>query len=81
MSSILSPDLTGLITQYGFPIAVCIYLLWERTKTFAAASERWDKMNNTVLEVVKANTVSHTELKSTIQKLCEIINGLEKKNG
>jgi len=81
MSNILSPDLTGLITQYGFPIAVCVYLLWERTKTFAAASDRWAKMNDTVLEVVKSNTASNVDLKATIQKLCEIVNRLEKKNG
>ena len=87
MSSI-GTDLTVLIAQLGFPIATTVYLLWERTQTFKQGREddkaekmRLEAMTGTMLEVVKANTASNTGLQATIQKLCEIVNGMEKGNG
>jgi uroporphyrinogen-III decarboxylase len=75
-------ELVPLISQVGFPIAIALYLLWERTKTFSeskgdmvALNKKYEDMNAILLEVVKANTVAQTELRVTIQKLCEIVNG------
>ena len=70
-----------LITQVGFPIAVAVYLLWERTKTFTESrgdmvtlNKKYEELNAVLLEVVRANTVAQTELRVTIQKLCELVN-------
>ena len=67
-------EIVPLIGQVGFPIAIAVYLLWERTKVFTAQKED-DKADRAVLiAVVTANTVAQTELRVTIQKLCEIVN-------
>ncbi len=88
MSSGVETNLTVLIAQLGFPIAITVYLLWERTQTFKQGREddkaeklRLEGMTTTMLEIVKANTASNTDLRATIQKLCEIVNGKENKNG
>ena len=81
MSSAPGVDLMSLVAQYGFPIVIACYLLWERSVEFKKESERWATITQTVLEVVKANTASNTDLKATIQKLCEIVNRQEKGNG
>ena len=77
-------ELMSLVTQFGFPIAVSIYLLYERTKAFTQTKEELKQMmqdskdrNTLLLEVVKSNTAAQTELRATIQKLCEIVNGKE----
>jgi hypothetical protein len=64
----------------GFPIAIALYLLYERTKTFEvtkeelkALNQKWAEMNSLLLEVVKGNTAAQVDLRVTIQKLCEIV--------
>lgn len=47
---------TGLITSVGFPIAVCIYLLYER-----------NKMMQKLVEIVQENTMATNELKIMIE--------------
>ena len=71
-------SIIDIAKDYGFPIAVSIYLLWERQTAFKAADERWRQINELVIEVVKQNTATITRLESTIQKLCEIVNGRDK---
>ena len=69
-------EVTGIIQyikEFGFSIAVAIYLLWERTKTFEDAQRRYQEMNNMLVDVVKANTIAFVELKATIEKLCNIV--------
>lgn len=77
-------DLQTMISQVGFPIAIVIYLLYREGKNYEKSREdskaeklRLEALTNTVLEIVKANTVSNTGLQATIQKLCEMINGKE----
>lgn len=67
-------DLVTVISQTGFPIAIALYLLYERTKTFKEESDRWGERDELLMEIVKSNTVAQTELRSTIQRLCEIVN-------
>ena len=75
-------DIMTVIGQMGFPIAVAIYLLYERTKAFGQTKEELKQMmqdskdrNTLLLEVVRSNTAAQTQLQATIQKLCEIVNG------
>ena len=68
-------DIGTLVGQYVFPIAVSVYLLYERTKTFKEESDRWAKYSDTILSVLRANTEAITELRGTVQKLCEVVNG------
>lgn len=63
---------TDLISTLGFPIAVCIYLLWERQRTAKATlKERKDTMHH--LENVIKNDLVHAidSLKVEIVKLNE----------
>lgn len=66
-------DAITLIGQLGFPIAVSVYLLYERTKTFKETKEQETKDRTVLIEIIKSNTVANTELKSVIQKLCELV--------
>ena len=71
-------EVTGIvqyIKEFGFSIAVAIYLLWERTKAFSEAQARYQAMNDRLLEVVEKNTAAYGDLKGTIEKLCDIVNG------
>ena len=77
-------ELLMIVKDYGFSIAISLYLLYERTKTFKEQREdakaeklRLEALTNTVLEVVKSNTASNTGLTATIQKLCEMMNHKE----
>ena len=48
--------ITGMITSVGFPIAVCVFLLYER-----------NKMMQKLFEIVHANTEATKELKIMIE--------------
>jgi hypothetical protein len=73
-------DLITVIGTTGFPIAVAMFLLYERTKVFSETKEdlkalnmKYDALSALLIEVVKGNTEAQTALRGTIQKLCEII--------
>ena len=68
-------EITSAIKEWGFPIAVSLYLLWERQTTFKASDDKWKQVMDLVVEVVKQNTATYTRLEGTIQKLCELMNG------
>jgi len=53
-------DLPSLIGSYGFPIAICIYLLWERqtaTKELkkAISEDLVSAINDLKIEIVRLN--------------------------
>lgn len=53
-------DLVNIAVNQGFAIAVAIYLLYDKSKT-----------QNQVIETIKENTKTQTELKAAIQRLCD----------
>ena len=59
-------DITALITQLGFPIAVTVYLLWERRQRDNEASKE-------MVEVVKNNTLIIGQMVEAI-KYCKEVN-------
>ena len=74
--SIAQTDILTAIAQVGFPIAVAVYLLYERTTVFKETRDQISALTATVLEVVKVNTASYTTLAVTIEKLCQEIERL-----
>jgi hypothetical protein len=66
------------IKEFGFSIAVAVYLLWERTNTFKESQKRYEDLQTIVIDIVKQNTVAFVEMKATIEKLCELVNGKPK---
>ena len=76
MSEVTS--ITEWIKEFGFSIAVAVYLLWERTNTFKESQKRYEDLQNLVIDIVKQNTVAFVEMKSTIEKLCDLVNGRPK---
>ena len=78
----IDEGLLSAIAQIGFPIAIAVYLLSERTQVFkdqavlmASLNAKWGQMNTLLIEVVKANTASQTQLSGIIQRLYDIIAG------
>ena len=53
-------DIYTLIGNYGFPIAVCVWLLYERTRTM-----------NSLEKAIQNNTEALIELKEKIKNLVE----------
>jgi len=59
----MSADILAVIGQYGFPIAVTVYLLYERAKRDNQASDRF-------IKVVENNTLMLGGISETIKR-CE----------
>lgn len=73
---------TSLITNLGFPIAVCCYLFWsngkeresarkEREEERAAHAEEMGAMRS----AVEANTEIISEIKATLNAFITLVNG------
>lgn len=69
---------TSLITNLGFPIAVCCYLFWSNNKERESAreerlahAEEMSAMRN----AVEANTELISEIKATLTAFITLVNG------
>lgn len=57
-------SLTQLIGSLGFPIAMCVYLLWHQSK----ADEKHAEEMNKITEALNNNTVALTQLTERMKK-------------
>ena len=56
--------LTQLIGSLGFPIAICVYLLWNQSK----ADEKHTEEMNKITEALNNNTLALTRLSERMNK-------------
>lgn len=56
--------LTQLIGSLGFPIAMCVYLLWNQSK----ADEKHAEEMNKITEALNNNTLALTQLSERMNK-------------
>lgn len=56
--------LTQLIGSLGFPIAMCVYLLWNQNK----ADEKHAEEMNKITEALNNNTLALTQLSERMSK-------------
>lgn len=56
--------LTQLIGSLGFPIAMCVYLLWNQSK----ADEKHTEEMNKITEALNNNTLALTQLSERMNK-------------
>lgn len=55
--------ITQLISNVGFPIAVCVYMFWYTNKLNEAHKEEMDSLK----DALNSNTVALTEIRTFLQ--------------
>ena len=58
-------EIASLIRDVGFPIAVCIYLIWNQTTTM----NKWTELMATFEKTISENTTALDSIKSLIASL------------
>lgn len=58
-------EIVSLIRDVGFPIAVCIYLIWNQTTTM----NKWTELMATFEKTISDNTTALDSIKSLIASL------------
>lgn len=58
-------EIVSLIRDVGFPIAVCIYLIWNQTTTM----NKWTELMATFEKTISENTTALDSIKSLIASL------------
>ena len=73
---------TTLITNLGFPIAVCCYLFWSNSKERESARKEREQERlahaeemNAMRSAVEANTEIISEIKATLNAFITLVNG------
>lgn len=75
---------TSLITNLGFPIAVCCYLFWSNNKERESAREEREQERlahaeemSAMRNAVESNTELISEIKATLTAFITLVNGGE----
>lgn len=58
-------EIVSLIRDVGFPIAVCVYLIWNQTTTM----NKWTELMATFEKTIGENTAALDSIKSLIASL------------
>lgn len=58
-------EIVSLIRDVGFPIAVCVYLIWNQTTTM----NKWTELMATFEKTISDNTTALDSIKSLIASL------------
>lgn len=58
-------EIVSLIRDVGFPIAVCVYLIWNQTTTM----NKWTELMATFEKTISDNTAALDSIKSLIASL------------
>lgn len=58
-------EIVSLIRDVGFPIAVCVYLIWNQTTTM----NKWTELMATFEKTISENTTALDSIKSLIASL------------
>lgn len=58
-------EIVSLIRDVGFPIAVCVYLIWNQTTTM----NKWTELMATFEKTISDNTTALDGIKSLIASL------------
>lgn len=58
-------EIVSLIRDLGFPIAVCVYLIWNQTTTM----NKWTELMATFEKTISENTTALDSIKSLIASL------------
>lgn len=58
-------EIVSLIRDVGFPIAICVYLIWNQTTTM----NKWTELMATFEKTISDNTTALDSIKSLIASL------------
>lgn len=58
-------EVVSLIRDFGFPIAVCVYLIWNQTTTM----NKWTELMATFEKTINENTMTINSIKTLIATL------------
>lgn len=68
-------EVTNLIRDLGFPIAVCVYLIWNQVTTM----NKWSEMMAEFKGTIETNTAAINSMNSVIDSLKALITSLHAK--
>lgn len=68
-------EVTALIRDLGFPIAVCVYLIWNQVTTM----NKWSEMMAEFKGTIETNTAAINSMNSVIDSLKALITSLHAK--
>lgn len=68
-------EATTLIRDLGFPIAVCVYLIWNQVTTM----NKWSEMMAEFKGTIETNTAAINSMNSVIDSLKALITSLHAK--
>lgn len=68
-------EVTTLIRDLGFPIAVCVYLIWNQVTTM----NKWSEMMAEFKGTIETNTAAINSMNSVIDSLKALITSLHAK--
>lgn len=68
-------EVTTLIRDLGFPIAVCVYLIWNQVTTM----NKWSEMMAEFKGTIETNTTAINSMNSVIDSLKALITSLHAK--
>ena len=68
-------EVTTIIRDLGFPIAVCVYLIWNQVTTM----NKWSEMMAEFKGTIETNTAAINSMNSVIDSLKALITSLHAK--